>query len=56
MHDGLAGTVSAFCPESANYIMTPGIGTYQNNLLNLLRFSSCSINAFKSLILSNSNT
>ena len=32
--------------------MTPGIGTHNNNLLNLFKFSSCSIQAFKSLLLS----
>ncbi len=54
-HDGLPGQFSAFCPASSNFIMTPGIGSYQTNLLNLLQFSSCSIQAFKALILTNSN-
>lgn len=32
--------------------MTPGVGTYNKNLLNLFKFSSCSIQAFKSHLLS----
>lgn len=37
------GTNSANCPASDNYIMTPIIGSISNNLVNLLKFSSCSI-------------
>ena len=34
-------------------VMTPGIGDYQTNLLNLLRFSTCSVKAFKDFLLTN---
>lgn len=55
LHDGESG-ISAFCPASDNFLMTPGIGNFQNNLQNLLRFSSCSINAFKDYLLENGNS
>ena len=50
-HDGQGTSVS--CPESDFYIMTPYFGIETNNLLNSLRFSSCSLIAFKNILLTN---
>ena len=47
IHDGV-GT-SSTCPESNNNIMTPVSGKYTNTA-NVLLFSSCSVNAFKTSI------
>ncbi len=51
VHDGLWGESSSACPESDNFIMTPGLGTFRKNLDNLFRFSTCSLNAFKAVLL-----
>jgi len=55
-HDGTADGVSKndsfalSCNASENYLMTSGIGVYQDNLLNNLKLSSCSILSLKRTI------
>ena len=39
------------CSHYDNYIMTPLIGFYAKNPQNQFRFSKCSINAFKRILL-----
>ena len=55
-HDGDFDSVS--CPDTDNFIMTSQINRTSiiKNPLNVWRFSSCSINAFKSVILKNGNS
>lgn len=50
--DSSVEPLAANCLASDNYIMTPSIGLYQTNLLNLFKFSSCSIAQFKKTLLS----
>ena len=54
-HDGESAAPYNSCPTTDNHIMTPSIGVHTSNLLNVLRFSSCSLVAFKSVLLANSN-
>ena len=52
-HDGVTTDPFAVnCDQTQNYIMTPGIGVYKTNLLNMFKFSSCSVAAFKNTLLS----
>jgi len=44
------------CNPADNYLMTPSLGSYQNNLLNNLKLSSCSVLSIKSIILSSTYT
>jgi hypothetical protein len=39
------------CSENQNFIMTPTIGVYSNNLKNLFDFSICSRNAFRNFLI-----
>ena len=54
-HDGGSDDMYKSCPTTQNYVMTPVAGASSDNLLNALKFSSCSVNAFKSVLLANSN-
>jgi hypothetical protein len=49
VHDGTNAT--AKCPAKANYIMTASFGISQNSS-NLMLFSNCSLNSFKTVLLS----
>jgi hypothetical protein len=49
--DGFGEALAGNCNASENYIMTPGIGLYQTNLLNQFKFSSCSVAQFKKTLL-----
>ncbi len=51
LNDGLWGESSSACPESDNFIMTSGFGTFKKNLENLFKFSSCSLNNIKAALL-----
>ena len=60
-HDGTTPTnggdiYSQNCNPADNYLMTPSLGSYQNNLLNNLKLSSCSVLSIKNIILSNTYT
>jgi hypothetical protein len=48
-HDGILNAVQ--CSATSNYIMVQDVGNIQNNTQNLFYFSTCSIKAFKSLLL-----
>ena len=54
-HDGDNNAPYSSCNTTANHIMTPSVGVFSSNLLNQLSFSSCSLVAFKSVLLNNSN-
>ena len=49
VHDGESGAED--CQPSYNNIMTPVAGRFENSMI--LTFSTCSINAFKKILLSN---
>ena len=49
INDGSAKALS--CKPSSNYIMTPVAG-YYDNATNLFFYSKCSVNLFKSVLLS----
>jgi hypothetical protein len=52
-HDGDAfEQLAGNCAVADNFIMTPTIGASSENLLNLFRFSSCTLAQFKSILLS----
>jgi hypothetical protein len=52
-HDGYEGeTLSAPCPASDTYIMSPSRGAFDINTVNILKFSPCSVAQFKRLLLS----
>lgn len=53
-HDGAQVLYASACPSSDNYIMAPSAGS--TNLLNVYKFSSCSVLAFKAYMLTNSNS
>jgi hypothetical protein len=60
-HDGSTANnggdiYSQNCNPADNYLMTPSLGSYQNNLLNNLKLSSCSVLSIKSIILSSTYT
>ncbi len=48
-HDGSGVAVN--CSTQTNYLMTPSVGYYADNIQNLFLFSNCSINAFKTKLL-----
>ena len=51
--DGAGAAIN--CSAASNYIMTPTTGLY-SNFTNLVLFSTCSKNAFKSKLLSPNKT
>ena len=48
IHDGTYA--ASACPASSNYIMTASVGTSQN-ATNLFYFSNCTLDTFKSTLL-----
>lgn len=54
LDDGDSNGASA-CSPSDNYIMTPVLGQYSDNILNQYKFSNCSILSIKSNVLTQNN-
>lgn len=60
-HDGLSQSnggdiYTSGCAASDNYIMTASLGSFPTNLVNNLKFSSCSIASIKNNILASGLT